>query len=70
MKIKRQLETSSAKYNLEDLSDRQFHFLMSAIQHYCYYTMRSLPEESEGDPFAELYHKMLKMRESQITTIN
>ena len=68
MKIKREIDTTNAKYSLEDLNSEQFAFIDSATKHYCYYiTHRDSFDETTS--LGELMNKIQKMLESQITII-
>lgn len=67
MKIKREIETASARYNIEDLNNEQFNFLVAACHHYCSYTCHCIPDKESV--LGELIDKLEKMRESSVTII-
>ncbi len=68
MKITRKIETADATYTLEDISDKQFSFLLSAVNHYAHYTHHCIPDKDS--PIGELVDKLEKMKESSLTVIN
>ncbi len=68
MKITRKIETTNAKYTLEELSDHQFRFLISAVNYYTQYTHHCIPDKDT--PIGELVAKLDKMKESSVTIIS
>lgn len=68
MKITRKIETTNAKYSLEDITEEQFNFLLTSLNHYGHYTNRCIPDKDT--PIGELIQKLEKMKESSITVIN
>lgn len=68
MEIRREIDTSKAKYHLMGLNDEQFYLIESAVKHY----WRFITHEREFNPqtsVGELMSKIEKMRESIITII-
>lgn len=68
MKLKREIETTNAKYSLEDLNEEQFSFIDRAVSHYCYYITHRDAFDDET-PLGELMSKIKKMKDSSITII-
>lgn len=69
MEIKREIDTSLAKYSLINLNDEQFAFIESSLRYYCQFITHrdSMDEET---PLGDLMSKIKKMRESSVTIIN
>lgn len=67
MEIKRQIDTTTAKFCLNDLNNLQFNFLRSAINHYAIYTHHCIPDKDT--PIGELVEKIELMNNSSLTII-
>jgi len=67
MKIERKIETANASYNIYELNDKQFKFLLAALNHYAHYTHHCTPDP-ESD-IGQLIDKLEKMEQSSITVI-
>lgn len=68
MKITRKIETANAQYNLEEINEEQFTFLLASVNHYSFYTHHCIPDKIY--PIGELVNKLERMKESSITIIN
>lgn len=64
MKIKRTLNTNSATYDLQDLTDEEFSILCKAYEHYMFYIRHCLPTDKDA-----MWQKMNKLQEERITIL-
>jgi hypothetical protein len=68
MKITRKIDTTNAKYSIDDLNEEQFCFLLGSLSHYAMYTHHCVPDKTS--PIGDLIDKLVKMKESSVTIIN
>lgn len=64
MEIKRILDTSTAKYDLLNLNQKEFDMLVNAYQHYMYYIQHAPPSDEDS-----MWEKMQKIVHSSITIV-
>lgn len=68
MKIKREIETTNAKYELTGINEEQFRFIHAACS--VYFQQRQVKSnEAPFDQWYEVYKKLEQMTESSVTVI-
>lgn len=64
MEIKRTLDTSCAKYDLTNLTDKEFITLIKAYEHYLRYIQHAPPAEDDS-----MWNKMQTLEKDRITVV-
>lgn len=64
MKIKREIETKNAKYDLTDLNEEQFRFISNSLRRQCEYQMHCIPDSETF--IGELMEKIQKIEDSSV----
>ncbi len=69
MKITRRIDTTNAKYSLDELNEEQLAFIQSSLTYYCGYICHK-DRMDKDTPLGEVMDKIERMRESSVTIIN